>query len=302
MKSVLAAIMPVLMLASPVAARPAVAQPAPGCDRSCLLDTVHDVLLGLEAHDAAKLAFTKDALVYENGHKTDLKDGIWHDATIITGRSTFVSPIDHQAVFLGMVRRRDGGTALYFLRLKLDGRKISEMEELVAGPKDLLYNPAGVEIPKPMWSDVLPPEERVSSSELRRIANLYFQSVEDHNPKIVPFHPDCNRTENGTLTTNTNKPGVITSDSCDIGVTKFGWIPHVRERRFPLTDPARGIVVGISRLDVEPGLQSNNGPKADHPFSFVIYEIFKIVDGKILNIECFMITPDGHPTVWPLKR
>ncbi|NKJ01647.1 hypothetical protein [Novosphingobium sp. SG707] len=290
-----------LMGALPVAGKP-VAATAVACDRGCLLDKVHEVLLGLEAHDASKLVFTPNALIYRNGSKTDLKDGIWQDATIITGRSTFVSPVDKQAVFMGVVRRRDADPALYFLRLKIEGRKISEMEEVVAGPKDLLYDPTGVHTPKPMWSDVLLRNERVPAHELRHIADLYFQSIQEHNPAIVPFHPDCNRTENGTPTTNTNKPGVITSDSCDIGVTKFGWIPHVRERRYPLTDEARGIVVGISRLDVEPGLQSNNGPKSDHPFSFIIYEIFKIVDGRILDIECFMITPEGHPAVWPLRK
>ncbi|MDR6145818.1 hypothetical protein QE363_001611 [Sphingomonas sp. SORGH_AS870] len=305
MKPWFPAIAAVVAVATPVAATPRTpASPAPaarsGCDRGCLLDMTNRYLLALEAHDAARLPLAPGAMVYENGRPGRLDDGVWKDATIITGRSTIVDPEAGQAIFFGIVRRKDAGQALYVARLKVADGRITEVEQLTAGKDDLLFNPDGVHFPKPIWSDVLPPEERVPAAELRRIANLYFQSIQEHDPTIVPFHPDCNRTENGTPTTNTNRPDVITSDSCDIGVTKFGWIPVVRERRFPIVDTARGLVIGISHLDVVPGISSNNGPKADAPFTFVIYEIFKIVDGRILDIECFMITPKDRRSIWPV--
>jgi hypothetical protein len=67
------------------------------------------------------------------------------------------------------------------------------------------------------------------------------------------------------------------------GFTKV--ITRVQERRFPVVDEERGMVLSIIRFD--------------HPYSFFIAELFKIADGKINRIEALVTpVPYGMSTGW----
>jgi hypothetical protein len=64
---------------------------------------------------------------------------------------------------------------------------------------------------------------------------------------------------------------------------------RVQERRFPVVDEERGLVLSVIRFDHSgknktitwaDGTEHPVNPPFDQPFSFFIAELFKIVDGK----------------------
>jgi hypothetical protein len=85
-------------------------------------------------------------------------------------------------------------------------------------------------------------------------------------------------------------------------------ITHVRERRFPVVDEERGLVYALVRFDHSGRNKTtvwNDGKEHpvntpfDEPFAFQIGELFKIRNGKILQIEALVLNvPYGMPTGW----
>jgi hypothetical protein len=81
------------------------------------------------------------------------------------------------------------------------------------------------------------------------------------------------------------------------------------ERRFPVVDEERGIVLALVRFDHSghnktitwnDGTVHKMNPPFDQPYSFFIDELFKIVDGKINRIEALVTpVPYGMYTGWP---
>ena len=106
----------------------------------------------------------------------------------------------------------------------------------------------------------------------------------------------------------------ITGMSCGAqfatGFTKV--ITSVQERRFPVVDEERGLVLSIIRFDHTgknktitwaDGTEHPVNPPFDQPYSFFIAEVFKIVDGKINRIEA-SVTPVSYGmwTGWPARE
>jgi hypothetical protein len=101
------------------------------------------------------------------------------------------------------------------------------------------------------------------------------------------------RVENGVITSNNpSSKSEITRMSCGeqfaTGFTKV--ITRVQERRFPVVDEERGMVLSIIRFDHSgknksitwaDGSSHPVNPPFDQPFSFLIAELFKVSDGKI---------------------
>jgi len=89
-------------------------------------------------------------------------------------------------------------------------------------------------------------------------------------------------------------------------------ITRVEERRFPVADEERGLVLSIIRFDHSgmnktitwaDGSSHPVNPPFDQPFSFLIAELFKVSDGKINQIEALVTpVPYGMYTGWPVKK
>jgi hypothetical protein len=116
--------------------------------------------------------------------------------------------------------------------------------------------------------------------------------MEAGTDKNTPFDNDCQRIENGQITSNdpTSK-SAITRMSCGAqfatGFIKV--ITRVQERRFPVVDEERGLVLSVLRTWAE-GTEHPVNPPFDQPYSFFIAELFKVQDGKINRIEA-LVTP-----------
>lgn len=101
------------------------------CDRACLEDFVNQYLDALVAHNPFGLPLAARVKFSENDQLLDLGDGLWSVTTGLGTYKLYISDVQGQQVaFLGTVRANDRPTTLA-LRLKIENRRISEIETLV---------------------------------------------------------------------------------------------------------------------------------------------------------------------------
>src|SRR6185312_16139648 len=140
-------------------------------------------------------------------------------------------------------------------------------------------------------------------AELARIGNTYFSGLdEDDSARNVPFSPECQRRENGTITANNPEAskGSMAWMDCkaqfDTGFSVI--VTDIRERRFEVVDRTKGLAFGWGYFDHN-GTPQKFSRTLDHelvdvppmfkqPFSFYIAEVFKVMDGKIRQIEAVL--------------
>ncbi|MBZ5575753.1 MAG: hypothetical protein LAP40_04245 [Acidobacteriia bacterium] len=264
----------------------------PACTRGCLLEATNDYLEAMLAHKPSALRVASDLKATENGKPLRLGDGLWKTAKGIPYRQSFADPATGQAGFFGVVTEDSGDRALFVLRLKVSRQRIAEVETLVA--RNGATNPLSLEpltAPNLLFEETVPDADRVPSETLLSIANSYFEGLEAHREALIPFHPDCNRWENGVQVTNTGTRPM----SCPAGIPAAGSISKVRGRRFPIADEARGLVLGIAELDI-PAAASASG---NGPHSVLLYQLFKVESGRIKGMEAFRLNvPLGASNGW----
>lgn len=284
------------------------------CDRACLERFVNIYLEALAARDPARLPLTRDARYTENGITLELGDGMWGPEIVLRDyRLYFADPVAGQVGFYGTLDEH-GHPAILGLRLKVEQRRISEMEAFVIrstarGTFSDVANMHDI----PLLSQPLTPAQRRPREALIRAANSYFEGMVAGTDAPIPFADDCVRIENGVMTAN--NPAAETAIpmwkmSCRqqfaSGLTKV--VTAVRERRFPVVDEERGLVYAMVRFDHHGRFKRitwNDGSvhpvntPFDEPFSFQIGELFKIVDGRIRHIDALVFpVPYRMPTGW----
>jgi hypothetical protein len=93
--------------------------------------------------------------------------------------------------------------------------------------------------------------ERNTRDELARVANSCFAGLEKATDKYTPFDKDCERIENGGVTSNNPTGSEIAKMSCGAqfatGFSKI--ITKVQDRRFPIVDEERGLVFTVICFD-----------------------------------------------------
>ncbi len=267
---------------------------ADACDRGCLQGHVDRYLAALVAHDPGPLPWARGVRFTENG----------------------------QVGFIGAVHE-SGAPVLLALRLKVEDQTISEVETIVARTQFGSTLPgAGQTVedrgqPRPQFLRTVPAKERPSRAELVRIANANFTGLaanSGHN--TAPFAATCNRWENGTQTTNSPRPGTSEPDilamSCD-AQQKSGYFPFVtsiRDRRFPIVDRERGLVMAFAFFEHAGRLKELRLTSGEvvpspvrSPTTLEIAELFQIDSGLIDQIEAVVnVVPYGMTSdVWDAR-
>jgi hypothetical protein len=223
--------------------------------------------------------------------------------------------------------------------LKVENRQITEIETLMvrapapprgntargaqpAPPTGAAVNMERLGTPSLLFTPTIPPAERMSREDLIKVANMYFSGMEKNDGKgVYPFTDDCNRIENGSLTTNVSpragetRPDPKTATgysamwSCreqfESGLIHFVW--RIRDRRFVAVDPERGLVysfvffdhaLGKDRTFQTPDGRTVTGGPQD-PWTWQIAEMFRIEKGKMRQIEAVLLrAPYGMTSGW----
>jgi hypothetical protein len=285
------------------------------CDHACLSGFVDQYLAALLIHDPSGLPVAADAKLTENTKPTPLGEGIWKTLKFIKFRGeTVADPTTGQVTYWGAVQ--EDHVSLLMLRLKIVGGKIAEAETIVAHGSAPEAPRTGFEVMpdlellaaiKPFLENEV--AHRASRAQLIAAASAYFDGIE-HQPGHVPFAPGCNRIENGQLTTNnpTNSEGLPPLGCQEQFQAKlFTYVPRVRDRRFPVVDPARGLVVAQVVFDIpgsktwiRDGKEVPAPPAVANPRNNILNELFKVDRGQIQLIQAFMLPnePYGTPTGW----
>ena len=257
---------------------------------------------------AAGVTFT------ENGQRLALGRGLWRTVTKVAAARgvTVADTAQHQVVTWGMASEA-GADVIVGLRLRVEDGQISEIETLVA--RDPMFGqtdfPPWPSSPSPVFGDVVNPESRASRAELIAAANAYFDGVQDDDADLIPAADDCLRFENGRQTVlnptaEGYAPGSRVHDRLRLGVRDqvrtrdFRYIEEIRDRRYPVVDVARGLVLGCVFFD-HPGQlrDADFASSYQQSNSMMIWELFKVADGLIRRIEAIIgVFPYGMESGW----
>ena len=295
------------------------------CDRACLTGMADKYLAAVVAHDPGQLPLARVVRFTENGQELRLGDGLWGTASAPGKYRLYVAdPEDGQVGVYATVIEGDS-PVLVALRLKLEYGLISEIESIVVrsgGTPN--FPPAGKTMeekgtPRPQFLRAIPAAKRLTREKLVEVANDYFTGLggnTGHN--TAPFAPTCLRWENG-VQTNSN-PNLRRPDNGGFNVLAlscedqqksgfFSFVTAIRDRRFPVVDRERGLVLSFGFFDHNGRIKElhlTNGqtvPSPVHaPLTLEISELFQIDKGKIDQVEAVLQSvPYGmRSAVWDM--
>jgi hypothetical protein len=290
------------------------------CDYSCLTSTVDQYLKAVLAHDPSQIPVTAHVRFTENTISLKLGDALWGTMSALgTYKLYFADTHDGSAGIEASIRE-NGTPAILLLRLKVVGRKISEIETIVhrdAGAATALEQFGQ---PNPVWTQSLEPAQHTPRAQMAKIANSYFDGILHADGDSVPFDPKCNRILDGHQDTNNpTAKGWFDKDSFrpdSMGIREnmnthiWSYIHSIDPRHIVVIDEKMGIVVGtfmfnhpgkVESADV-PGVgKVPMPPVVRRPSSVLMGEFFKIEAGKIRQIEGVSIAlPYGAKTGWEI--
>ena len=281
------------------------------CDEQCLEGLAREYMDGLVHHDPSRVPFAPHARFTENDVPLAIGDGLWGSISSASQNPLLAADeVTGNVGWFGTVEEH-GVPAYYAMRLKVVGRRITEVETVVdrktrwpsafGDPKKLVHDPA--------FAEVLPPEERRERERLRDVTNGYFSTVERNDGELLTaFDPDCQRTENGISTTRGSFGSAAVAQGCEaqfrLGLFRIN--KRVRERRYPLIDEKRGIVVATGFFDHDNTFVhykttdgKEHGTLLKWPNSLSLMEAFKIKNGRIYRVEAvFTYVPYFMHSPW----
>ncbi len=282
------------------------------CDRDCLTGIAEQYLDALVAKDPSKLPLAGATVKFtENGQRLKLGDGFWNS---VSGRGTYKLHLPDTAasqVATIITMREANAPVIMVSRLKVDNRRISEIETMVSRSENGAKGFEALGQPRAAFSRLTPPADRAPRADLVRVANMYFSGMQLNDGKgQYPFADDCDRIENGGRSTNapgredeakpdpktaTNYSGRWTCrEQFESGLLHF--VSRIRDRRYVAVDEERGLVLafvffdhdaGASRTFQTPsGRTVTAGPTT--PWTWQIAELFKVEKGLLHEIEAVL--------------
>lgn len=294
----------------------------PDCDYDCLLDYTTNYIDAMKDRDVSRARLSPDVIFSENNVVMPVgNDGLWGTISAVRDGEMMVADVETgNAAWFGIVEEH-GNPAYLAMRIKVEDRLVTEIETVVNRLPDMpkpFGNPDQV-THDPEFSRILSPEERRSRARLVTVADGYFSTVELNDGDVFTlFSDDCARLENGISTTSAPSSGgggnsASIAQGCEaqfrLGIYRIN--KRIRERRYPIIDVERGVVVAsgffdhanmFDRYTLNDGREMNTVLK--WPNTITLLEAFKIVNGRISRIEAvftyvpyFMPSPFAVPNV-----
>ena len=282
------------------------------CDRACLLHIASLYIDALVHRDRSRAPFAPAVRFTENDVLLPLgTEGLW--ATISEASSNGLTAADTETgnvAWFGTVKEY-GVPAYYAVRLEVRAGLITEIESVIQRKPDL---PAPFGDPQklvhdPSFAEVLPASQQRGRERLRDVVYGYFSTVARNDGELLTqFDPDCQRTENGISTTSGNFGAAAMAKGCEpqfrLGIYRLN--KRVRDRRFPIIDEERGVVVATGFFDHDLSFDRytlGDGGERQTPLkwpnSLSLMEAFKIRDGLIYRVEAvFTYVPYFMASPW----
>jgi len=279
------------------AAAPASAQQA--CDRTCLRTMLDQYLTAVIKHDPAAAPLVVGFRQTENAINTRPGTGVWKTVTGLGKmQRRYLDAITGQAAYFGIINE-GSAQAVVTVRIKVDDRKISEAEWIVAragefgpnGPNGNVFNAESL-IANPPPERTVPKAQRLARESLIAITNSYFDGLTTHDGNIIEHEPGCTRVENGTVMTGrAGRNGGPPGGDCAAGLENFN-ASIVAGRRYPIVDEEAQAVLALAVF-----LRKAGSPTRRNMFS----EWFFIDNAKIHLVYAAMFYPPPEQPVpnWP---
>ena len=273
---------------------------APACDSACLKGFVDGYIAALAQRDPKKLPVADGVKYTENGRVLELGEGFWHTAGApLHYRDYVLDPDTGQAAALTALKEYDG-VAQMAVRLKIENRKIAEIETLVARVGDQRwFAPDSLEHLSDVFAQPVAQAERPTREQLVAAATAYFNAIQtEGTPQFVqaPFAPGMKRFENGLQTTNVTSNPLLERHtwSPDVQLERAQYKgTNVMDRRYPVVDVEHGSVLAIATF-------RRDGADTS---TLLLAEIFKVTGGKLREIRAVILNlPNGAGTGWSTAR
>jgi hypothetical protein len=292
------------------------------CDRDCLIGAARAYVAALAARNPSLAPLADDVRFVENNVEMPLgEDGLWGTISALHEGALEVADTETgNAAWFGIVEEH-GNPAYLALRIKVEGGLITEIETVVNRLPDMPkpFGDPNAVVHDAAFNEILPPERRRSRARLVAVADGYFNTVELNDGAVfTQFSEECGRLENG-ISTTAPRPGTSGGNAASIaqgceaqfklGIYRIN--KRIRERRYPIVDVERGVVVAsgffdhaneFDRYTLTDGREMRTVLK--WPNSITLLEAFKIVDGEIYRIEAvftyvpyFMHSPFAQPNL-----
>jgi hypothetical protein len=289
------------------------------CDRACLRTMLDQYLNAVIKHDPAAAPLVVGFRQTENAINVRPGNGVWKSVTALGAvQRRYLDPVSGQAAYYGTMEE-SGGTAIVTVRVRVEGRRLTEAEWYLAraddpglnGPRQPGRPPANLHNPdylskNPPPDRVVPVNQRSDRATLVRIVNSYFDAITSHDNSVAMTHPGCGRVENGSpapagrfLPPNASAtppagqaaPPANANNDCVSGLANFN-LSMVVARRTPVVDEEAQVALGYAVFIRRPG-----SPTPRNVFS----EWFVIDEAKIRTIYTAMFYPSPELAIpnWP---
>jgi hypothetical protein len=284
-----------LVLASPLQAQL-------GCDRACLEGHMSSYLDALYANTPNAVPLARGAKISDNNSLVGLREAFWDGAMETAYRWDIANPRLGDVATEVVIRNADGSYTMAVVRLKVEANSVTEVEVIRAneGDADRLWGPERL-VDYPLSRNLtnsIRVADRDSYYGLIAAAESYWRAfqtngTDEYHPADLLF--DAHRFENGLQTTGQFPDGTFRSapDGFDTGrfLGRNLW-----DRRYPVVDEERGIVLSIVRFGIKDGMQSQSAVTSNDR---LVGEFFQVKNGMIQEVHAVLYNlPDEIPSVW----
>jgi hypothetical protein len=273
------------------------AQAKGSCDETCLVSLADQTMTALAKQDWRSLPWADPTRYTENNVGLMIGDAWWGSVGETPGNKAFAIADEEtgNVVWFGTIWDHDV-PGFGAIRINAPDGKIHEME-VVAGrtPWPMPFaDPKAFAIPASMTAAVAE-QDRRPRERLIDIADSYLATKQANNGTLLAdFAPNCAMVENGVQITGVETDYTPKGRDCAAVFKEglFAPVKRIRDRRFPVVDPERGLVVAISVQDVparEPTFFTTGGKqlklKRDYPMSRLVAELVRIEGDKVVRAE-----------------
>ena len=284
-----------LVFVSPVEAQP-------GCDRACLEGHVATFLEALYSNTPDAVPLADGAKISDNNALVGLPEAFWDAAVETAYRWDIANPRLGDVATEVVIRNFDDSYTIAVVRLKVQDEGITEVEVIRAneGDADFLWGPERLvdfSLSRNLTNSIRI-ADRDSYYGLIAAAEGYWRAfqtngTDEYHPADLLF--DAHRFENGLQTTGQFPDGNFRSapDGFDTGrfIGRNLW-----DRRYPVVDEERGIVLSIVRFGIKDGMESQNVATSNDR---LVGEFFQVKNGMIQEVHAVLSNlPDEIPSVW----
>jgi hypothetical protein len=261
------------------------------CDRECLRGFITQYLDALVAHNPSALPLSDNVRFTEDSVERRLGEGLWKDASKVRGYRQDVLDVRQGVAASQVIVEEAGSPVLLILRLKVAGKKITEIETMVTHnqKEGALFKPDALQVADKNLAMVPEKSQLPTRKEAIRLAKFYPAGLKIGSFVKVdaPFASDAYRVENGFVTAGAgcSRPGCQNIKTQNIMEHPF------ITTRVVAVDEQLGIVLLRMNFGQTKAYGQGN--------ALIVWEEFKVYGGQIHQVEAFMkIMPASMGSGW----